>query len=288
MNKYKHLIFSLIVIFSASSLVNADSPATPWSQVIPSKNEKYVLVLISPKVKEQEDYIFQSREFWRKGGIPAEDVPEAEKALQKEIDEESAVRKKYADSGLYTNGKIPKLLWKVDFYDLRAWVKVSDDAEHIIVGKWAISGITEEKPLEYNPSINEVIRVYPNMDEIILTFYSMGKPLHSYKASELINIDENMRRNTNNDFMWSDEGVLNEDAKTLSIIKKNGEKLIFDLNGKILSGKPISQRNSDSNKTDNIQLPQSENNKSFCGGIGLLFGMVLLLFLDVELSKQSK
>lgn len=279
MKKYiKHLALGLIVIFLTFFPVRADSPATPWSQVILSSNGKYVLVLISPKVKEQEEYIFQSREFWRKGGIPAEDVPEAEKDLQKEIDKEAAIRKKYPESGLYTAGKSPKLLWKTDFYDLRAWVRVSNDAEHIIVGKWAISPIFEEKPNENNPDVKEVIRVYPNMEEVILTFYSFGKPIRSYKAFELTSVEANLQRNSNSAFVWSDEGVLDEKTKTLSITKTDAEKLAFDMNGNLVSGKLPSQKNLTSkSEVENVQPPKSENNKPFCGGVALLLGLILSL-----------
>ena len=279
MKKYiKYLEWALIIALFSFSTTRADSPPPPWSEVIPSSNGKYVLVLISPKVKELEEYIFRSREFWRKGGIPAENVPEAEKALQEEIDKEMAIRKKYSESGLYTAGKLPKLLWKTDFYDLRAWVKVSDDAEHMIVGRQAISPIFEEEPLEYNPEVKRVKKVYPNMEEVILTFYSFGKPLRSYKASELTGVDENLQPNTNNAFVWSDVGVINEKMKTISITKTNGEKLVFDMNGNLVSGKLPNQQNSTSkSEVDNVQPPKSENSKSFCGGAALLLGLILLL-----------
>lgn len=278
MKQYKYLVLSLIIIFSGVSVAEADSPAPPWSQVIPSSNGKYVLVLISPKVKEQEEYIFQSREFWRKGGIPAEDVPEAEKDLQKEIDKEAAIRNKYPESGLYTAEKSPKLLWKIDFYDLRAWVRVSNDAEHIIVGRWAISPIFEEKPNENNPDVKEVIRVYPNMEEVILTFYSFGEPVRSYKAFELTSVDANLQRNSNSAFVWSDEGVLDEKTKTLSITKTDGEKLTFDLSGNLISGKLQNQKNSTSkSEVENVQPQKSENNKPLCGGVALLLGLILSL-----------
>lgn len=279
MKKYiGHLWLSLLVIFLAFSSAMADSPATPWSQVIPSNSGKYVLVWISPKVKEQEEYIFQSREIWRKGAIPAEDVSEAEKALQEEIDKEAAIRKKYSESGLYTAGKSPKLLWKIDFYDLRAWVKVSDNAENIIVVKSAISPIFEEKPSERNPDVREVIKVYPNMEEVILTFYSFGKPLRSYKASELTSIDGgNLQRNTNSAFVWSDEGVLNEKEKTFTLTKTNAERLIFDMSGNLVSGKLSNQQNSASQSEAVNASTQKSESKSFCGAVALLLGFVLLL-----------
>lgn len=280
MKKYKYLALSLVVIFSAFSLAKADSPATPWSQVIPSSSGKYVLVLISPNVKEQEEYISRSREFWRKGGISVADVPAAEKALQEEIDKEAAIRRKYSESGLYTTGKIPKLLWKIDLYDMKSWIKVSDDGEHIIVGKWAIPSEIEEEPLEYNPEIRKVVRVFPKMEEIVLTFYSFGNLLRSYKASDLTSVDENLQQNTNNEFAWSEEGVLDEKTKTLSITKKSGEKLIFDMNGNLLSGKLSNQRNATLKSEEANASPQKfENSKSFCGGVILLLGFILpLLF----------
>ena len=275
-----HLWLSLLVIFFSFPSVAANTPPPPWSEVIRSSTGKYVLVLISPKVKEQEDYILQSREFWRKGGIAAEDVPEAEKALQKEIDKEAAIRKKYSESGLYTAGKSPKLLWKIDLYDMKSWVKVSDDGEHIIVGKWAIPGIIEEEPLEYNPEIKKVVRAYPNMEEIILTFYSFGKPRRSYKAFELTSAEENLQRNATNDFMWSDEAVLNEKDKNLSFSITNGEKLVFDMKGNLLSGRlPDRQNSSSTSEVQNVQPSESENTKSFCGGTALLVGLILRLFL---------
>lgn len=276
--KYKYFVLNLVIILSGFSLAKADSPTTPWSQVIPSNSGKYVLILISPKVKEQQEYISQSRDFWRRGGIDAEDVPEAEEDLQKEIDTEAAIRKKYSESGLYSAGKSPKLLWKMEFYDLRVWIKVSDDGEHVIVGKWAISGVFIEEPLEDNPEIKKVVRTYPNMEDIVLTFYSVGKPLHSYKASDLTSIDENLQRNTNNDFLWSDQGVLNENPKTLSITKRNGEKLVFDFSGNLLSGKLPNQQTSTSNSEEaNTFSQKPENSISFCGGIALLLGLLQLL-----------
>lgn len=278
-NCIKNLGVSLIAIFCICSLARADSPATPWSQVIPSSNGKYVLVLISPKVKEQEEYIFQSREFWRKGGIPAENVPEAEKALQTEIDKEADIRKKYLESGLYTTGKSPKLLWKTDLFDMKVRIKVSDDGEHIITIKDRIAPIFEEAPLEYNPEVKKVNKVYPNMEETVLTFYSFGKPIRSYKASDLTATDENLQRDTSSNFIWTNEEVPSEKTKTLSITKKNGEKLIFDIiTGNLLSGKLPNQQNSTSkSEAENVQPPKSENSKSFCGGVALLFGLMLSL-----------
>lgn len=273
LTKYKYFTFSLVVIFSAISLVKGDSPIPPWSQVIPSTSGKYILVLISPKDKEQEEYISQSREFWRKGGIPADNVPEAEKALQKEIDKETAIRKKYSESGLYTAGKSPKLLWEIDLYDMRVWIRVSDDGENVIVGKWVIPGVIEEEPLEYNPEIKRVTKVDPNMEETILTFYFVGNQINSYKASELINVDENLQRNTNNSYVWSDEGILNEQLRTLSITKKNGEKLIFDMKGNLLTGKFPNQQSSNLREESNIHT-QQENKRSFCGVTALLCGFL--------------
>jgi hypothetical protein len=289
MKKYKYFVSIIAIIFSVVSLTKADSPAPPWSKVIPSSSGKYVLVLISSKVKEQEEYIARQREFWRTGGIPAENVPEAEKALNIEIDNETAIRKKYPESGLYTAAKSPKLLWRTDFYDLLAWVKISDDAEHMIVGKWAISPIFEERPSEANPEVKEVIRVYPNMEDVILTFYSFGKPLRSYKASELTTDEEKFRNNSEVYFIWSDEGILNEKTKTLSITKTNGEKLVFDMSGNLVSGKLPRQQNSTSkSETNNLQPPKSENIKSFCGGTILPLGLTLLLSFGRETSRKTK
>lgn len=275
-NYIKGFGLSLITIFFFYSLSKADSPATPWSEVITSSNGKYVLVLISPKVKEQEEYIFQSRKFWRDGGIPAEDVPEAEKELQEEIDAESAIRKKYPESGLYTAGKSPKLLWKIDLEVLSSLIEVSNDGEHIIALRNGISPIFEEKSLESNPNVKEITKVYPNMEEVALTFYSFGKPFRSYKASELVTV-EDFQMTGGATFVWSGEGVLNEKIKTFSITKKNGEKLVFDITtGNLLSGKLPSQQNSTSKtEVDNTQPPKSENSKSFCGGIALLVGLIL-------------
>lgn len=273
-NKYWFsIIFCLLFIFTFSTFVFADNPVVPWSKVINSSNDKFKLVLISPKITEQADYVIRLREFWKKGGIPAEWIPKAEKKLQEEIDQEGEIRKKYPESGLYTSSNSPQLLWKIDLYDTESWYLVSDDGEHLVVVKDNIIGIKEEKSIEGNPQVKEIVKSVPDMGQVVLTFYSFGKLIRSYKAIELIE-ENNLLKTTSYDFMWSDKRVLNEKEKTLSITKKDGENIVFDIaNGDIQSGKlPNSQ-----SEKDNTNSPKSENNKPFCGGITLLFGLVLSL-----------
>jgi hypothetical protein len=261
-----------------STFVCANNPVVPWSKIIDSSNGKFVLVLISPRIKEQTDYVNRLREFWKKGGIPAESVPEAEKELQEEIDQEMKIRKKYPESGLYTLSNSPQLLWTTALYDTESWYLISDDGEHLVVVKDNITGVKEVNNIEGNPQVKEVVKSSPNMDQSILTFYSFGKPIRSYRAFELVD-KNNLQKTTSEDFMWSDERILDDREKTLYITKKNGEKLIFDIiTGNLLSGKLSSQQNSSSDlETNNIQIPKPENSKSFCGGVTLLIGLVLSL-----------
>lgn len=277
-NKYSFsIIFCLFSILIFSTFARAGNPVVPWSKTIDSSNGRFVLVLISPKIKEQSDYVNRLRDLWKKGGIPAENIPEAEKALQEEIEREMEIRKKYPESGLYTSGNAPRLFWRIDLYDTESWYLISDDGEHLVVGKYKITGIKKEKNIEGNPQVKEVVKSSPNMDQLILTFYSFGKLIRSYKAFELVD-KNNLQKTTSDDFMWSSERVLNEREKTLSITKTNGEKLVFDIDGNLLSGKvPNQQDLTLKSEVNNTQPTKSENNKSFCGGVALLLGLVLSL-----------
>ena len=278
-NKYSFsIIFCLFSILIFSTFVRADNPVVPWSKTIDSSNGKFVLVLISPKTKEQADYANRLREFWKKGGIPAESIPEAERALQEEIEQEMEIRKKYPESGLYTSGNAPQLFWKIDLYDTESWYLFSDDGEHLVVGRYKITGIKEENKIEGSSQVKEVVQSSPDINQVILTFYSFGKPIRLYKALELVE-KNNLQKTTSDDFMWSDARVLNEKEKTLSITKKNGQKLVFDITtGNLQNKKLLSQQNSSSDlEINSIQSPKSENRKSFCGGVVLLLGLALLL-----------
>jgi hypothetical protein len=270
------IIFCLLSIFELSTSVSANNPVVPWSKTINSSGGKFVLVLISPKIKEQTDYVNRLRDFWKKGGISAESIPEAEKALQEEIDQEIEICKKYPESGLYTSSDSPQLLWKIELYDTESWYLISDDGEHLVVGKYKVTGIKQEDNIEGNPQVKEVVKSTPNLEQVILTFYSFGKPIRSYKAFELVD-KNNLQKTTSDDFMWSDERVLNERERILYITKKNGEKLIFDIiTGNLLSGKLTSQQSSPSDlETNKVQIPKSESSKSFCGGVALLLGLIL-------------
>lgn len=276
MKKYGWL-FALILFvgFLLASSAKADTPPPPWSEVIPSRSGKYVLVLISPKIKEQQEYVRRSREFWRTGGISQKEIPQAEKALQREIDKETVIRKRYSESGLYTTDKIARLLWKIDLFDGKSWIKVSDDGRHVIAGKWAIPGITEERPLDYNPEIKKVVSVHPKMEETILTFYSAGNQLRSYRGSELTSPDEGLEQTTTNDFLWTNDELLDENANTLVLTKKNGDKLTFDMDGNLISGKLLSVSSSDSGAGNEPQ--STPGSQSYCGGIALVLGLAALM-----------
>lgn len=271
------LLVASILLFCCSTM--ADSPAVPWSRAIPSGNGKYVLVLISPSVKDQEEYEIQSREFWRKGGIPAKDVPKAEKSLQKEIDREAAIREIYPESGLFTAGKSPKLLWKTDFYDLRAWVRVSDDSEHFITGRTIVSPILEEKSVQGNPDVKEVVGKSPNMEDIVLTFYALGKLIRSFKASELISPYEELQTNTNNAFIWSEEGLLDDQMKKIVITKKNGDKLVFAMNGDLISGRLPDQVTAPATEPVANTIQSEQDKRSACGSAFIFILALAVLFI---------
>ena len=258
------------------TFVSASNPIVPWSMKIESTSGKFVLVLISPKIKEQTDYVNRLRGFWKNGGIPDESIPEAEKALQIEIDQELATRKKYPDSGLYTSSNLPELLWKIDLYDTESWYLISDDGEHLVAGKYKVTGIKEENSIHGNPEVKEVVKSSPNMDQAVLIFYSFGKPIRFYKAFELVGKDD-LQITTSDDFMWNKGNVLNERDRTLIITNEKGEELIFDMiSGTLVTEKSSSQQNSysDLGKNDK-RSPKPETDKSFCGGVALLLGLVL-------------
>ncbi|MEZ5306394.1 MAG: hypothetical protein R2684_04530 [Pyrinomonadaceae bacterium] len=279
MNRFvTYCVLNLLAICCVFTSARADTPSPPWSEVVTSSNGKYALVLISPKVSEQNDYVVRSREFWQRGGIPSENVSEAEEALEKEIRAEATIRRKYTESGLYTVESTPRLLWRIELYDITLWKRVSNDGVHVVVGRTVVSGITKEKALEYAPGIKEVATTYPNLAEDVLMFYSLGKLIRSYKASDLTSINENMIQTTSNDFMWSDEGELRGKEEQLVIIKKDKERLVFDIvTGSLLSGMILRKSTPESSEGDSDSVPKPGSDKSFCGGIALLLGIVLFV-----------
>lgn len=276
-NRFSFSILSgALTILMVVTFVSASNPIVPWSMKIESTSGKFVLVLISPKIKEQTDYVNRLRGFWKNGGIPVENIPEAEKALQIEIDQEMETRKKYPESGLYLSSNLPELLWKIDLYDTESWYLISDDGEHLVAGKYKLTGIKEENSILGNPEVKEVVKSSPNMDQVVLTFYSFGKPIRFYKAFELVDKDD-LQKTTSDDFIWNKGSVLNERERTLIITNEKGEELIFDLiSGTLVTEELSSQQNSysDLGKNDK-QSPKPVTDKLFCGGVALLLGLML-------------
>lgn len=275
-NKF-HIVLCLLVFSTFGGSVLADTPVVPWSKVISSSNKKFKLVLLSPKSEEQVDYVTRLREFWRKGGIPSEWIPEEEKKLQKEIDQEREIRNKFPESGLYVSSDVPQLLWKIDLYDIDSWYLVANDGDHLVVVKDEILGIKEEKSIEGNPHVKEIVKSVPDMSQVVLSFYSLGSPIRSYKATELTE-ENGLSRTVSYDFRWNDTRVLNEEEMTVLITKKDGQSVLFDYRtGDLIAGELKNQPKGRFDKKDDNQLENGEKNRQVCGSIALALAVLVSL-----------
>lgn len=140
-----------------------------WSKVIPSKNNKYVFVMISPFKDELDAYIKHMDAFWANGGIPKENIPEAKRLLAEEIKKEEEIRSKYPKSGLYLAGKDSTLLWPLDIYEAgsKSLISVSDDGKHLVHHKTYISPIFGPNADISSNNRLENADIYPNREETV-------------------------------------------------------------------------------------------------------------------------
>jgi hypothetical protein len=271
-------VISFLSILSFYVSANADNPIVPWSKTLDSANGKFVLVLISPKINEQNNYVNRLNEFWKKGGIPHVEIPEARRLLKEQIDREAQIRDTYPISGLYTSGNSPKLLWKIEFYDPESWIVISNDGTHLISGRYTITGIKTENGVPGNPEVKEVVQSSPNVDQVILTFYELGKILRAYKAVDLIQNDDSLQKMSSGDFMWSNEIVLSEEEKSISITQKNGERLLFDFTTGNLSIKQTPTPPDTSRTGTNNVAPVSGEKRAPCGPVAFIICFVASFF----------
>jgi hypothetical protein len=87
---------------------------------------------------------------------------------------------------------------------------------------------------------------------------------------------ENLRQNTNNAFVWSDLGKIDDEKKTLTIVKKTGDKLVFDLNGNALNKSLLSPVVTGSPEPSQPPRPEEKSKRSWC------FGLIMVWFLTIS------
>lgn len=154
------------------------------------------------------------------------------------------LREQFSVSGLYTKDSL-KPLWAVDWYSHQLYI--ANDGKHIVrIGPWA-----------------------SNASDEAFSFIENGEIKKTYKVEDLITSIESLPHSTSH-FEWKKEFEINDENQTFSTTTLENRKFVFDLK----TGELIS-------KTENGPLNNQGNssNKSFCGGVALLFGLILLFLL---------
>ena len=265
-NRLLQVICGLIPTLLLSVSGYASNPTIPWSRLVYSENGRFVLALVSPRVEEQQRYIRQSRELWQKGGIPRENVNAAKRTLNEEIASEAKIRRQFKQSGLYAVEPSLRSIWSTDFYDSASWIKVANDGSSVVVGKWVIPGKVEERALEFNPDVKEVIRVTPILEAEILFILKDGQIFKAFTAADLLPNDFDLKPNTDNNFLWGSEGTLAAEAGPLNVRLRNGTSLEVDLTSGTLLSKSSPQPST---------AQPSSTEKGGCLGVAILFFLAL-------------
>jgi hypothetical protein len=253
-----------LMIFGGKTF--GDTLPQPWSQLIRSQDGRYIFAMISPYQQELADYARRQREFMRVQNRRGEDP-----TLRGEMERERRIRAKYPASGLYTAGNNPKLLWKLDFYDVLGWraIYVSNDGIHLVFHRAEFFGHFVKGPTATNSSDGDYL---PDGEQTVLNFYSMGQLLATYRASELTPMS-NLQRGLNDFFVWSDQGRLDEKKHQFTFARRDGDNLTFD----ITTGKLVSGDTPTAISVANVNTPQQSQTQESrtCFGGALIVSMLI-------------
>lgn len=178
------------------------------SHTVPSADGRYLFVMLSPDEPWRiERYVAWVREGWARAGEEMEDRADAERHLMARVREEMRLRRKYPASGLYRNDGSTRPLWTVEWYEGGPdSIRVASDGVHLV-----------RHPTLANDAY-----------DMGVTFYARGRPLRSYKVSELLLENDKMGYTSAYAYRWWENNELNDDAGTFTIMKLNDSRVVFN------------------------------------------------------------
>lgn len=198
----------LCAISSAAQSALAQRVDYLWSYAEPSGNGRYLFVMLSPDEPQQLDkYVAWLRDGWAESGLEPQDIADADRHVRAEIRREKRLRRTYQASGLYRNNGSTKPLWTVPWYDAANSIRVASDGVHLVRHAF----------LAWDRS------------ETAVTFYAHGRPLRSYRVSDLLRSNDSIVNTSANAFRWAESVQLNDKTRTLTVMKLNGERTVFNI-----------------------------------------------------------
>ncbi len=157
--------------------------------------------------------------------------PKSDDPDRKENGIQTALRQKYAASGLYRADDATKPLWTADWYDYEA--HTANDGVHLV----RVHGE------------NDQWRHYPNArklpDETIdeqlaapaISFYANGQLLRTYSVRELVARPDDLPH-TMRFILWNAGGVVSKDGTQFVLMTQDSRQLFFDLaTGRLLDSR---------------------------------------------------
>jgi hypothetical protein len=164
--KYLIYLAILIVLFSLSIPVLADSPAPEWDYIVEVGDGQFVFVMLS---------IPGDRTAYGQGG-----------AIQ---DEE--IRAKYNRSGLYHNDDTVVPIWTVNWYAFR--VDITFDGKHLVRwGPWAFFDNYDELALEFYEN-GQLLKTYL-VSDIVSDPEKLPHSVSHYTWAAEAEFDENQKK----------------------------------------------------------------------------------------------
>lgn len=234
------LLFGIIFIFHFNVLCDTTLP--PCSYNVLSQNKKFLFIMLVPKDKIEVECIGAT--------------PEKSKVAK-------LLRKKYSKSGLYKTGVLSPM-WEVDWYSDQVFV--SNNGEQVIrIGPWA-----------------------SNLSDEAFTFIKNGEILKRYTVGDLIRSVDALPHSTSH-FEWRKELELDEKTNSFLVTTLEDNQFSFDITTGIMTNSPtkISEKQVADSDSSNSYSPKSsdntssdKNDKTFCGGIVLLFGLILSILFE--------
>jgi hypothetical protein len=138
----------------------------------------------------------------------------------------SSSNKKYTHSGLYLNDGSVTPLWTMGWYEYEGMLFIAEDGEHAAgLGPWP--NLSSSKQIDLN--------------QLAVTFYNKESLMKEYYISDLIKYKFLLRKSVSH-FEWREKTEFDISTGQLTILTKENNKFIFDINsGNKISGSLINR-----------------------------------------------